>query len=86
MMPETVQGWPGVDGQVRRTHGGAAPQRTTVIVTHDKDLLRRLSPRVVMLNEAKICFDGPYEKFGGPDCLPAADYLREMPVLHARPA
>ena len=63
---------------------GPQPPRTTVIVTHDKELLRRLSPRVVMLDSGRICFDGPYERFGKDDCEPARRYLETMPVLHAR--
>jgi phospholipid/cholesterol/gamma-HCH transport system ATP-binding protein len=59
-------------------------RRTTIIVTHDKDLLRRLRPRVVMLDDGRVCFDGPYDQFGGPDCPPAQQYLAAMPVLHAR--
>lgn len=58
--------------------------RTTVFVTHDRDLLRRVHPRVVMLHKAGVCFDGPYADFGRTDCAPAAEYLRAMPVLHAR--
>lgn len=61
-------------------------QRTTVIVTHDKELLRRLSPRIVMLHKGEICYDGDYEHFGEADCPPAQEYLREMPVLHGRRA
>ena len=62
----------------------AAParSRTSIIVTHDKDLLRRIRPRVIMLHEAKVCYDGPYERFGQPDCPPAHQYLAAMPVLH----
>jgi phospholipid/cholesterol/gamma-HCH transport system ATP-binding protein len=59
-------------------------QRTTVIVTHDKDLLRRLRPRVVMLHKGEICYDGSYTRFGKADCPSAQEYLREMPVLHGR--
>lgn len=59
-------------------------RRTSVIVTHDKELLRRIRPRVLMLHEGKVCFDGPYERFGE-DCEPARQYLQAMPVLHARP-
>lgn len=62
----------------------ALPPRTSIIVTHDRDLLRRLAPRVVMLHEGTICYDGPYSKFGGPDCPPAQEYLRAMPVLQKR--
>src|SRR5262249_50005340 len=68
---------------LRSARGGGA-RRTTIIVTHDRELLRRFSPRVVMLHQAGICFDGPYVRFGGPDCPPAEAYLAQMPVLHAR--
>ena len=61
-------------------------RRTTVLVTHDKELLRRLSPRIVMLHKGEICYDGDYEHFGEEDCPPAMEYLREMPVLHGRRA
>lgn len=56
--------------------------RTSIIVTHDKDLLRRIRPRVIMLDEGKVCFDGPYEQFGEADCPQARQYLMAMPVLH----
>jgi len=63
----------------------AEDDRTTLIVTHDKELLRRVRPRVVMLHQGGVCFDGPYEDFGNTDCEPASEYLRAMPVLHAKP-
>lgn len=59
-------------------------RRTSIIVTHDKELLRRLHPRVLMLHDGSVCFDGPYDRFGGPDCPVAQQYLAAMPVLHAR--
>ena len=59
-------------------------KRTTVVVTHDKDLLRRLEPRIVMLHQGHIVFDGPYQAFTDSSVGPAVEYLREMPVLHAR--
>jgi phospholipid/cholesterol/gamma-HCH transport system ATP-binding protein len=59
--------------------------RTSLIVTHDKDLLRRVRPRVVMLDKAEVCFDGPYEEFGVSGCEAARVYLQAMPVLHGRP-
>ena len=59
-------------------------RRTSVIVTHDKELLRRLRPRVLMLHRGEICYDGPYERFGKDGCAIAGDYLAAMPVLHAR--
>jgi phospholipid/cholesterol/gamma-HCH transport system ATP-binding protein len=69
----------------RPVRGDAAERlRTSVVVTHDKELLRRVRPRVVMLHDAGVCFDGPYEEFGTSSCPPAQEYLRAMPVLHAR--
>lgn len=68
----------------RRPLGRAVAHRTTIIVTHDRDLLRRIRPRVIMLDRAGVCFDGPYDHFGGPDCPPAQAYLSQMPVLHGR--
>lgn len=58
--------------------------RTSVVVTHDRDLLRRLRPRVLMLHEGRICFLGPYEEFERQREGPAAEYMRAMPVLQAR--
>ncbi len=68
---------------VRGTASGR--QRTSIIVTHDKDLLRRVRPRVVMLHQAGVVFDGPYDSFTRSDSPPAQEYLRAMPVLHGRP-
>jgi phospholipid/cholesterol/gamma-HCH transport system ATP-binding protein len=66
-----------------RPHPSGQP-RTTVIVTHDRELLRRLAPRVIMLDAGGVCFDGPYEQFGLAGCPAAQQYLQAMPVLHAR--
>ncbi|HPO93432.1 MAG TPA: ATP-binding cassette domain-containing protein, partial [Phycisphaerales bacterium] len=75
-------------GGTRRQLNRAGLTRTSIIVTHDKELLRRLAPRVVMLDRGRICYDGPYERFGapGPDGggEPARQYLASMPVLHQR--
>lgn len=60
--------------------------RTTVLVTHDKELLRRLRPRVVMLDAGRVVFDGAYEAFAASSEPVARQYLAAMPVLHARPA
>ena len=61
-------------------------RRTTVLVTHDKDLLRRLHPRVVMLHGGGVCFDGTYAEFTASTLGPAREYLLAMPVLHAGPS
>ncbi|HLO39443.1 MAG TPA: ATP-binding cassette domain-containing protein [Phycisphaerales bacterium] len=71
---------------VWRTHNSKRADgtpRTSIIVTHDKDLLRRLEPRIVMLHKGKIAFDGPYKAFEAAPDGPAREYLQAMPVLHA---
>ncbi|MEK7244552.1 MAG: ATP-binding cassette domain-containing protein, partial [Pseudomonadota bacterium] len=48
------------------THAGRADgsaTRTTLIVTHDKDLLTRLEPRTAMLHDGRVAFDGPFAAF-----------------------
>ncbi len=62
----------------------ASVKRTTIIVTHDRELLRRIRPRVVLLDQGGICFDGSYDEFEKADCPPAQAYLKDMPVLHSR--
>jgi phospholipid/cholesterol/gamma-HCH transport system ATP-binding protein len=64
----------------------AGDQRTTVIVTHDRELLRRLEPRIVLLDRGSVAFTGTYAAFAQSDNPVAAEYLRIMPVLHARNA
>ncbi len=76
------QAWSGAD----RTAGADADtRRTSIIVTHDRDLLRRLRPRVIMLGEGKVCFDASYDEFTKTSNPLAQMYLKAMPVLHARP-
>lgn len=58
--------------------------RTTVIITHDKDLLHRLEPRVVMLHEGKVFFDGSFEQFEQSDSPIIRPYFDVMPILHER--
>jgi phospholipid/cholesterol/gamma-HCH transport system ATP-binding protein len=64
--------------------GGA--ERTTIVVTHDKDLLYRLKPRVVMLHDGRVSFDGPFEAFEAAAATSPIirPYFELMPVLHRR--
>lgn len=62
----------------------AGQPRTTIVVTHDKELLRRLRPRVIMLLGGKVCFEGEYAAFAGAKDGPPFEYLRAMPVLHSK--
>jgi phospholipid/cholesterol/gamma-HCH transport system ATP-binding protein len=57
---------------------------TTLIITHDKDLLQRLEPRVVMLHDGRVHFDGSYEDFRRSDSPVVRPYFDSMPVLHRR--
>lgn len=64
--------------------GDGVVKRTTVVVTHDKELLRRIGPRVVMLDQGAVCFEGTYDEFTESKIEVAAEYLQAMPVLHKR--
>jgi phospholipid/cholesterol/gamma-HCH transport system ATP-binding protein len=65
----------------RETNGAA---RTTLVITHDKDLLFRLRPRVVMLHAGRVFFEGPYEQFEAATSSVIRPYFDLMPVLHGR--
>ena len=77
---------------IRRTHqtqpalaatrGGAV--RTTIIVTHDTELLQRLQPRIVMLHDGKVLFDGTFDAFTRSDNPHITPYLAQMHQLHHR--
>lgn len=58
--------------------------RTTVIITHDKDLLHRLHPRIVMLHEGRVSFDGPYTAFAADPSPIIRPYFDAMPMLNQR--
>ncbi|MGR8918417.1 MAG: ABC transporter ATP-binding protein [Gammaproteobacteria bacterium] len=67
------------------THNAIMPtgrERTTVIVTHDKDLLTRLRPRTVMLHEGRVFFDGPFDAFECDDSAIIRPYFELMPILN----
>jgi phospholipid/cholesterol/gamma-HCH transport system ATP-binding protein len=66
-------------------HPGA-PARTTVIITHDKDLLSRLRPRTVMLHHGRVFFDGPFAAFEASNSPIIRPYFDLMPALHQRSA
>jgi phospholipid/cholesterol/gamma-HCH transport system ATP-binding protein len=64
----------------RRTAAGFI--RTTVLITHDKELLIRLQPRIAMLDAGRIIFDGTYENFEHSDLPAIQPYIKLMPALH----
>lgn len=66
-----------------RAESGGEPT-TTVVITHDKDLLKRLHPRTVMLHEGKVFFDGPFAEFEAADSSTIRPYFELMPTLNQR--
>jgi len=60
----------------------AGQQRTTLIITHDKDLLNRLEPRTIMLYNGDVFFDGPFKDFTKSTSPIIRPYFDRMPVLH----
>lgn len=64
--------------------GAGGTVRTTLVVTHDKDLLSRLEPRVIMLHQGRIAFDGPFREFHDSPSAIVRPYFDLMPVLHQR--
>ena len=62
------------------------PVRITVIITHDKDLLKRLKPRTVLIDDGRVFFDGSLDAFEASDAPEIRPYFELMPALHERPA
>jgi phospholipid/cholesterol/gamma-HCH transport system ATP-binding protein len=77
---------------IERTHGtqpALASERpgvvrTSIVVTHDTELLRRLRPRVIMLHAGRVLFDGPFEDFTRSPDEHVAPYLAQMHLLNRR--
>lgn len=72
---------------IKLTHDMSLPdgsRRTTVIITHDKDLLFRLRPRTVMLHAGKVYFDGPFNDFAASKSEIISPYFDLMPALQQR--
>jgi phospholipid/cholesterol/gamma-HCH transport system ATP-binding protein len=72
---------------IQRTHErriGDGPPRTTLIITHDKDLLQRLRPRIVMLHDGRVHFDGGFNEFEQARSAIIRPYFEAMPLLHQR--
>jgi phospholipid/cholesterol/gamma-HCH transport system ATP-binding protein len=68
---------------IQATHD-SSPDQTTVIITHDKDLLYRLQPRVIMLHDGRVFFDGSYAAFEQSDSEIIQPYFDLMPGLQGR--
>ena len=73
-------------GSVHESKSASGMARTTLVITHDKDLLYRLQPRIIMLEAGRILFDGTYDAFSNSDSPVIRPYFELMPTLHQRPA
>lgn len=70
-------------GQPQRQWQGQRQRRTSIVVTRDTGLLRRLRPRGVMLLGGRVLFDGSFDEFihsGAPHIRP---YIAQMPGINA---
>ena len=72
-----------VHGLISSTHERCGALRTSVIITHDKDLLARLRPRVVMLHDGGVYFDGTFAEFAASGSEVIRPYFELMPALQA---
>lgn len=61
--------------RTHRTLGHKGLPQTTLVITHDKDLLRRFEPRVILLDGGRIRFDGPWAAFRASDAPEIRPYL-----------
>lgn len=70
--------------QMHQKPAANGQRRTSLIITHDKDLLFRLQPRVALLHEGKIAFDDDFAAFERSDSAIIKPYFEMMPALHLR--
>lgn len=71
-------------GSLRHAGVDADVPRTSVVVTHDTELLRRLRPRIVMIHAGRVRFDGSFDAFVESGDEHIRPYLAQMAFLHAR--
>lgn len=74
---------------IRKTHEsvpGIGGARTSVVITHDTELLRNLRPRVVMLEGGRVLFDGSFDDFVASPDPHIRPYVAQMPMLQSRGA
>jgi phospholipid/cholesterol/gamma-HCH transport system ATP-binding protein len=69
-------------GSVQRETTASGFARTSLVITHDKDMLYRLRPRIIMLVAGHILFDGSYEAFRYSNSPAIRPYFDLMPKLH----
>lgn len=82
--PEVTEEIQNLIGSVHRGKTAAGFARTSVLITHDKDMLYRLGPRILMLDAGHILFDGTYETFSRENSPVIRPYFELMPELQKR--
>lgn len=76
-----------IQNLIESTHHRKTPSgipRTSVLITHDKEMLYRLQPRIIMLSDEHIIFDGTYSDFRNSGAPYIRPYFDLMPQLHSR--
>jgi len=70
---------------IRNTHErpAAVGSRTSLVITHDKDMLARLRPRIIMLHNGGVHFDGTYGAFSESTSDVIRPYFELMPALQS---
>ena len=58
--------------------------RTSIVITHDTELLRRIAPRIILLHEGRVQHDGDYESLSNSKSPVIRRYVEMMPVLQKR--
>lgn len=71
-------------GSVHQRETASGFVRTSLVITHDKDMLYRLGPRIIMLQAGHILFEGTYEAFSQSNLPIVRPYFELMPKLHQR--
>jgi ABC-type transporter Mla maintaining outer membrane lipid asymmetry ATPase subunit MlaF len=77
----------GIQNLIASTHSrmpSLGIARTTLMVTHDTELLRHLRPRVVMLHDGRVLHDGSFESFAVSSDPLVRPYLQQTSMLNVR--
>ena len=82
--PQVAQQIQDLIGSVNNGITASGLRRTSLLITHDKDMLYRLGPRIVMLDAGRVLFDGTYDAFRQSNSPAVRPYFELMPKLHQR--
>jgi phospholipid/cholesterol/gamma-HCH transport system ATP-binding protein len=82
--PKIAQQIQDLIGSAHRRKLDSGFARTSLLITHDKDMLHRLAPRIIMLDSGHIVFDGAYEDFRKSNSPTIRPYFELMPRFQER--